>query len=110
MKEQEYTEEPMMTPNHIDILIHYYTTPGDHPRIDAPAVEQTIEEFVSDGILWSSYGSVKLVNDKVTNHENKYYITEKGKVWLLMILKTPYPTLKKIWVDGNDNIIDAGSL
>ena len=108
MKEQEYTKEPMMTPNHLDILIHYYTAPGDHPRIDAPAVEQAVEEFVSDGILWEDRDKIRMGNRP--SNCGKYCITEKGRVWLLMILKTPYPTLKKIWIDGNDNIIDTGLL
>lgn len=35
----------------IEILLHYYTTPGDYPNMEAPAVIELIAEFVNKGLL-----------------------------------------------------------
>ncbi len=40
-----------MTPNDIDVLLHYYTTPGPHPRVAAPAVQSSIQMFIEAGLL-----------------------------------------------------------
>lgn len=93
----------MKAPNDIDILLHYYTTPGDHPRIDAPAVIESIQNFREDGILTGTYGEVSVVADKVVRSKAEYRITKKGRVWLSMILNTPYPIKK--WCTPNGEAI-----
>jgi DNA-binding PadR family transcriptional regulator len=79
-----------MTPNDIEILIHYYVSPNPHPRIDAGAVKQAVQAFVKDGIFIEADGD-----------KSGYSVTDKGKAWLATILNVPYP--KKIWVDGRGN-------
>lgn len=74
----------MTTPNDIDILIHYHVSASPHPRINAPAVQETLKRYVADGILVAKEG-------------NYYDTTVRGKAWVEMILKTPYPRL--VWVD-----------
>ncbi len=83
-----------MTPNDIEILIHYHSCPEPHPRIHAPAVEDSIRNFLADGIL----------ELRKTDKEDTFRTTEKGRAWLQMILDTPYPTL--VWVDEKGNKIE----
>jgi len=80
-----------MTPNDLEILIHYYVSNEPHPRLNAPAVQHSIEKFVLDGIF------------KLYVIGNKTRITEKGKAWLKTILSVPYP--QKVWVDENGDVI-----
>ncbi len=72
-----------MTPNDLEVLIHYHTTPGKHPRIDAPAVVESINGFLKDGVLKRA--------------ELNIVVTEMGRAWLDIILETPYPTM--VWAD-----------
>ena len=66
----------MLTPNELEILIHYHVCNLQHPRFDAPAVQEAINKFMTMGVF---------------TQRNKYYLTKKGKIWLNMILKTPCP-------------------
>ena len=67
------------TPNDLDVLLHCYISPEKHPRSYAPAVEEAIRNFIVDSILLP------------TDQEGIFTVTEKGKVWLEMILDVPYP-------------------
>ncbi len=83
----------MLTPNDLEILIHCHVSPTLHPNINAPAVRETIDRFVKDGIIESSY-------------EGGYYnTTEKGKAWLTIILQTPHP--REAWVDNVGRVIKS---
>lgn len=42
------------SPNDIEILIHYYAGVGDHERLDAPAVKESIERFIKAGLIIKS--------------------------------------------------------
>lgn len=55
-----------MTPNSIEILIHYYATKDLHPRANYSAVVEATSRFVDNGILQ--------VFDV-----DRYLITEKGE-------------------------------
>ena len=35
-----------MTPNDLEILIHYYVSPSEHPRAGAPAVDESCTRMV----------------------------------------------------------------
>ena len=37
----------------IEVLTHYYCTPGDFPRMDAPAVKEAINKFVNLRLLYA---------------------------------------------------------
>jgi len=73
----------MLTPNGLEILIHYHVCNFQHPRFDAPAVQEAIDKFIALDVL-----------KRITN---QYYLTRKGKVWLQMILETPCP--EPIFID-----------
>ena len=76
-----------MTPNDIDVLLHYHVSLRLHERADAPAVEEAVQRFLRDGIL---------------EHNGDFYdTTARGKAWVEMILRVPYPRLEWVekWVD-----------
>jgi len=77
----------MLTPNELEILIHYHVCNLQHPRFDAPAVQEAINKFIGLDVL-----------KRVTN---QYYLTRKGKVWMYMILETPCP--EPIFTDPRTN-------
>jgi hypothetical protein len=77
-----------MTPNDLDILIHYYVCPDIHERYYAPAVMESCREFVQSGIFVSS------------GEDGIFSVTEKGRAWMELILNTPMPILK--WIDPRE--------
>ena len=80
-----------MTPNDLDVLLHYYTTvDAPHERLQAPAVVDTISRFLA-------YGIFEEANKYFTPGSGLYKVTAKGKAWVQMILGTPYPEFR--WVD-----------
>lgn len=79
----------MKTPLAVEILIHFATSLGPHPRIEAPAVQETVDSFVRDGILAPQAPSN---NPVPAGHKAPGFVmTTKGRAWLAMILATPYP-------------------
>lgn len=91
-----------MTPNDLEILIHYYTSSKPHPRLSAPAVKASIEEFLAFGILKLREDISAGTHADITKL-GMYRLTDKGRAWLSMILKTPYP--KQVWIDQSGDII-----
>ena len=87
-----------VTPSDLKILIHYFVSPSPHPRIEAPAVKEATERFLSDGIL--EYNS----EDGVC--ADGYRVTGTGKAWIKMILDTPYPELA--FIDPRTNRLVYG--
>jgi len=85
-----------MTPSDIEILIHCHVSPTPHPRINAPAVAETIKMFVVNGLVeekqlkWSS--------------GTYYSTTNRGKALVSVLCSTPVPIQK--WVDQNNKIIE----
>lgn len=73
----------MFTPNDIEILLHCHVSHEPHPRLHAPAVQEAINRFVKDDILYKLGGT--------------YNTTKRGAAWVEMICKTPYPEL--IYID-----------
>lgn len=81
-----------MSPNEIAVLLHCYTTPEVHPRIDAPAVIHAISMFLGcelisqpDGFDW-------------------YVTTDKGRALVKVLCNVKFPT--QVWTDDNGNIIE----
>jgi hypothetical protein len=74
-----------VTPNDIDVLLHYHVSPREHERIIAPAVRETIDMFKSNGILETRTGK------QLTDHGSSYTLTPKGEKLVDMICKTPFP-------------------
>jgi hypothetical protein len=90
------------TPNHIEVLIHYYLSSTDHPRLSSPAVKEIVREFVEDDIFEDiSDFTLEKINSP------SFKLTEKGIAWLLMLLDTPYPIPKTIWLDQKGKPINT---
>ena len=76
-----------MTPLHIDILLHYYTRPGDYRDGDfsAPAVKEYVGWLAGNDLISSAHCKVE-----------KYEITDRGRALVDAICDTPLPINK--WV------------
>lgn len=77
-----------MTPNDIEILLHYYTTPIQHERIHVLGVAKAIASFIERGII---------VIREENEFGNPYEVTEKGEKLVEMLCNTPDPVNK--WMD-----------
>lgn len=77
-----------MTPNDIEVLMHYHASPDSHPRAHAPAVQASIRMFIAEGIL---------------KKEDSFRTTEKGEALVRMLCNTEMP--QQAWVDSNGNIV-----
>lgn len=69
-----------MTPNDIEVLLHYHTCREIHPRLDAPAVQDAIDVFEDNGIL-----------HKIPHSFGLWHTTKKGEALVKMLQSTPYP-------------------
>jgi len=72
----------MITPNHLDVFLHYYCKPTQHPRYHAPAVQEALAFFVRNEML--SY-------ERRGDADIEYSATEKGVFWLEHLLSIPMP-------------------
>jgi DNA-binding PadR family transcriptional regulator len=77
-----------MTPYEIKLLLHYFTTPDDHPDVerDPPVWRPTIQQFLADGLL--EHGDER---DEAT-----YRISDRGKAFCEALLVVPLPVMR--WV------------
>lgn len=82
-----------MTPNTIEILLHYYVSPDPHPRIGAPAVNDDIQMLVSVGLISLLHGKV-------------YQTTDRGEAHIKQLCNLPFP--KRAWIGSNNEVIDIG--
>lgn len=83
----------MLTPNDLDVLIHFCVCPAPHERQSAPAVQESIKMFVDSGLLELSCGLTR----------NGYIATEKGHAHLRQLCSIQFPS--QAWVDTGGNII-----
>ena len=82
-----------MTPNDIDVLLHYYVSQDPHPRLHAPAVREAITRFLKDGILTPA-----------GTGDSEYDTTTRGTALVKVLCSTTLPT--QVLVDKNGEIID----
>ena len=80
-----------MTPNDIDVLLHCYTSPEPHPRQDAPAVRESIQWFLTEGLI------------QPEKDRGVYSTTDRGAAHVRQLCALPWP--KPAWVDEQGNII-----
>ena len=78
----------MMTPNDVDVLLHYYTTMEPHERAFAPAVSETIRNFQQRGILEEAECASGL------------RVTAKGEKLVAILCATPDPI--NLWTDPGE--------
>lgn len=79
-----------MTPNDIDILLHYHVSPTDHPRLHAPAVKQSISMLIHEGLLYLA-------------DNNMYATTDRGFAHVRQLCNLPFP--EKAWVGADGKVI-----
>jgi hypothetical protein len=81
-----------MSPSHIEFLLHCYYSPQKHHRIDAPAIQEAIEEFLKDDLIEIEVGEPEI-----------YSTTDRGKAHVRQLCKLPLPTAK--WVSFTGSVI-----
>ncbi len=84
-----------MTPNDIEVLIHCYTSGSEHPRISAPAVKESIKEYIEQGMIEKASG--------FSNNNLVYITTERGAAHIANLCSIPFP--EKTWVNSNGEVI-----
>lgn len=77
-----------MTPNDIEILIHCHVSGSKHPRLEAPAVKESILAFLNDGMI-SELDEIGF-----------YGTTDKGKAHIAQLCSLPLPKLQFVRFDG----------
>lgn len=83
-------KETIMTPNDIDVLLHCFVSPSVHPRLDAPAVQETIARFIEQDLITRVTGSV-------------YKTTSRGNAHVQQLCNLPLPT--SAWLDEHNRVI-----
>jgi len=79
------TNQTMHTPNDIEVMLHYYCSSARHPRYNAPAVMDAINNLVRQGLLMGS------------QRESGHEATPRGEAWVRVICSTPFP--EQAWVN-----------
>jgi len=82
-----------MTPLHIELMIHYYTSSAEFKRIEAPACSEYAKQLVGWGLLEDSENKVRISNSSVVA---SYQSTPRGKAFVEMLCNTPLPQLSFI--------------
>jgi len=78
-----------MTPNDIDVLLHYYVCTEHHPRADAPWVKDSLRFWIKEEILVAEA-------DPIPQGCHGLVISERGECFIKELLATPLPVTK--WV------------
>ena len=74
----------MMTPNDLEILIHFNCSGEPHPRRSAPAVKDSIK-------------MLEMLNLIEGRTDESYNTTERGKCYMKLLCNLPLP--EKVWLD-----------
>jgi hypothetical protein len=80
-----------MTPNEIEILIHYHVSPAPHPRIDALAVNEATRRMVDNGLIEQ-------------REDEGYHTTDRGRAHISQLCTLPWPVA--VWADRDGLTID----
>jgi hypothetical protein len=73
-----------MTPLEINMLLHYYTTPGQFPHHDSPAQIDAVHGFVNQGLI-------RINDENPRNGDHGFVVTERGMALIDAWLRTPLP-------------------
>ena len=78
-----------MTPFALDILMHYYVSPEEHPRVTDlnPTALQEVGAFLVQGMLCPRMGARG-------KGEATFQTTERAEVWIKHVLLLPLPVWK----------------
>ena len=80
------------SPNNIEVLLHYHTTPTVHPRIDTPAVADATAMLLHAGCI-----------EREQEHDGQYRTTPKGQAWVKALCNVEIP--REAYVDKHGNIL-----
>ena len=83
-----------MTLSELEVLIHCYISTGPHPRHTAQPIREALQRCLSSGTIYVRR------HDGDDTYASVFQTTEKGRIWLNMILATPEPV--KVWVDPRE--------
>ncbi len=100
----------MLSPLELKILLHYHVCNMQYPNVGHKLVDEAIRGFIQDGVL-TTY-SIKEIADALTDGSTDTAtgkLSDKGKAWVNMILSTPVPVQKTIWVDSVGNPVNMQS-
>lgn len=81
-----------MTPNDIEVLIHFHCSPCRHPNDAAPAVRESIEMMIENGLL---------ERDTKPDEPMRFKTTSRGAAHLDQLCNVPFPRRGWIFADGN---------
>lgn len=73
-----------MTPNDIEVLLHYHCSPNPHPRLCAPAVAEAVSMFLRAEML-----------EPTGKGEGMYTTTEGGNLLVKALCAVPMPI--RVW-------------
>jgi hypothetical protein len=86
----------VLTPNDIEVLLHYYASGVRHPRANFPAVRDATRYFLAQGML----EPVEADDNGITI---RYTTTERGVAHVKQLCSLPLPV--RAWVDSTGKII-----
>ena len=78
-----------MTPNQLEVLLHYHVSPTTHPRSGAPAVLEAVEWGIREGLLEPAVQGVHPLPEAPMR--GPHQTTAKGAALVQMLCDTPLP-------------------
>lgn len=85
----------IFSPNNIEVLLHCHCSAFRHPREDAPAVKEAIEELLKEGAITANHPQ---------EIDRPYITTTKGAAWVQALCNVPPP--RSVWVDEQGKILN----
>lgn len=82
-----------LTPLHLEIVMHYATRGDDMPNIDASTTDEFAQRLCREGMIEPNPCGAAPGGPL----PKRYRTTEKGRVWLEHILRTPFPVKVERW-------------
>jgi hypothetical protein len=79
-----------MSPSHIEFLLHCHYSPRKHDRVDAPAIQKAIKEFLEDDLIEMKLSEVDVYNT-----------TDRGKAHVSQLCTLPLPVAKWVSFTGS---------
>ena len=86
-RDHEATTMKIHTLNDIGVLLHYHAFAEPHPRVDSPAVQESLRKWMLAEMLTTTRES-----------DSGYKTTERAEVWIEHIKSVPLPTRVTSWV------------
>lgn len=81
-----------MSPSHLKVLLHIYTTNQEHAAANEGWFKELVEHWKKDGVVRQE-------------DDGRLDCTEKGNTWVDSILATPQPVQR--WLDPRASVTPA---